>query len=63
MARRTEKDGKFRNVQCRTWSMGKKLKITENEKNTHEDLKNDEITEKREKLEMHTVGPGIWREN
>ena len=43
--------------------MGKKLKITENEKNTHEDLKNDEITEKREKLEMHTVGPGIWREN
>ena len=27
------------------------------------DLKNDEITEKREKWEMHTVGPGIWREN
>jgi hypothetical protein len=26
-------------------------------------LKNDEITEKREKWEMHTVGPGIWREN
>ena len=26
-------------------------------------LKNDVITEKREKCEMHTVGPGIWREN
>ena len=26
-------------------------------------LKNDEITEKREKCEMHTVGPGMWREN
>ena len=36
--------------------MGRKLKITENEKHTLEDLKNDEITEKREKLEMHTVG-------
>uniref|UniRef100_A0A0V1KIH1 Uncharacterized protein n=1 Tax=Trichinella nativa TaxID=6335 RepID=A0A0V1KIH1_9BILA len=28
----------------------------ENEKHTLEDLKNDEITEKREKGEMHTVG-------
>ena len=28
-----------------------------------DDLKNDEITEKREKWEMHTVRPGIWREN
>ena len=26
-------------------------------------MKNDEITEKREKWEMHTVGPGIWQEN
>ena len=26
-------------------------------------LKNDEIPEKREKWDMHTVGPGIWREN
>ena len=42
---------------------GKKLKIMENEKHPLDDLKNDEITEKREKLEMHTVGPGIWREN
>jgi hypothetical protein len=28
-----------------------------------EDLKNEEITEKREKLEIHTVVPGIWWEN
>ena len=26
-------------------------------------LKNDEMTEKLEKWEMHSVGPGIWREN
>ena len=63
MARRTEKGGKFRNVHCRTWSMGRKLKITENEKHTLEDVKNDEITEKHEKCEMHTEEPGIWREN
>ena len=35
----------------------------ENEKNLLDVLKNDEITEKREKWEMHTVGTGIWREN
>ena len=63
MARKTEKGGKFRNVHCRTWNMVRKLKIMENEKLPLDDLKNDEITEKREKLEMHTVGPGIWREN
>ena len=28
-----------------------------------DDLKNDEITKKREKGEMPTEGPGIWREN
>ena len=39
--------------------MARKLKIMENEKHSLEDLKNDEITEKREKLEMHTVEPGI----
>ena len=43
--------------------MAIKLKIMENEKNTLDHLKNDEITEKREKWEMHTVGTGIWREN
>ena len=50
MARKTEKVGKFRNVQCRTWkNMARKLKIMENEKHPLDDLKNDEITKKREK--------------
>jgi hypothetical protein len=40
---------------------GKKMKIMENEKYSVDDLKNDEITEKPGKREMHTVGPGIWR--
>ena len=62
MARKTEKSGKFRNVHCRTWKMARKLKIMENEKHPLDHLKKDEITEKREKSEMHTVGPGIWRE-
>ena len=43
--------------------MARKQKIMENEKQLLDHLKNDEITEKREKREMHTVGPGIWREN
>ena len=43
--------------------MARKLNIMENEKLPLDDLKNDEITEKHEKCEMHTVGPGIWREN
>ena len=63
MARKTEKGGKFRNVHCRTWNMARKLRIMENEKHTLDDLKNDEITKKREKREMHTERPGIWREN
>ena len=49
MARNTEKYGKFRNVHCRTWNMARKLKIMENEKHPLDDLKNDEITKKREK--------------
>ena len=63
MARKTEIGGKFRNVHCRTWNMSRKLKIMENEKHPLDHLKNDEITEKREKGEMHTVRPGIWQEN
>jgi hypothetical protein len=35
----------------------------ENEKHPLDDLKNDEITAKGEKWEMHTVEPGIWQEN
>ena len=49
MARKTENGGKFRNVHCRTWNMARKLKIMENEKHPLDDLKKDEITEKREK--------------
>ena len=49
MAWKTEKVGKFRNVHCRTWNMARKLKIMENEKLPLDDLKNDEITKKRQK--------------
>ena len=49
MARKTEKHGKFRKVHCRTWNMARKLKIMEKEKHPPDNLKNDEITEKREK--------------
>ena len=49
MARKTEKVGKFRNVHCGTWNMARKLKIMENVKHPLEDLKNEEITEKRKK--------------
>ena len=48
-ARKNEKGGKFRIVHCRTWNMPRKLKIMENEKHPRDDLKNDEITAKREK--------------
>ena len=49
MPSKTEKGGKFRNVHCRTRNMARKLKIMENEKHPLDDLKNDEITKKREK--------------
>ena len=49
MARKTEKGGKFRNVHCRAWNMARELKIMENEEHLLDNLKNDEITEKREK--------------
>ena len=49
MSRKTEKAGKFRNVNCRTWNMAIKLKIMENEKHPLDNLKNEEITEKHEK--------------
>ena len=49
MAKKTEKGGKFRKVHCRTRNMARKLKIVENEKHSLDDLKNDEITENREK--------------
>ena len=36
-------------LMTRTWNMARKLKIMENEKHPLDDLKNDEITKKREK--------------
>ena len=49
MASKTEKSGKFRNIHCKTWNISRKLKIMENEEIPLDDLKNDEITKKREK--------------
>ena len=49
MERKTEKVGKFKNIHGRTWKMARKLKIMKNEKDPVDDLKNDEIPEKREK--------------
>ena len=49
VARKPEKGGKFRNVPYRTWNMSIKLKIMENEKHPLDELKNYEITKKREK--------------
>ena len=49
MVKKTEKVGKFRNVHSRTQNMARKLKIMENDKHPLDHLKNDEITEKREK--------------
>ena len=48
MARKTEEDGKVRNVHGRTWKTARKLKNKENEKHPLDNMKNDEITEKRE---------------
>ena len=42
---------------------GKITEIMEKEKHPLDHLKNDEITQKRKKRDMHTLGPGIWREN
>ena len=52
---------KVENLEISTVGRGiwKKLKIMENDKHPLEDMKNDEITEKREKWELHTEGPGI----
>ena len=49
MAWKSEKRWKITNIHCRTWNMSRKLKIMDNEKHPLEDLKNDEITKKREK--------------
>ena len=43
--------------------MARKLKIMENEKHPLDELKNDEITKKREKGERATGGRGRGQEN
>ena len=54
----------MRNVHCRTWSMARKLNIMENEKHTQQELDyGEKNTQKRGKWEMHTVVPGVRREN
>ena len=65
MARKTEKGGKFRNVHCRSWIMARKLKIMENEKHPHDDLKNVEITKnmKNEKCTLKDMEYGEKTEN
>ena len=49
ISRKTEKGGIFRNVHSRMWNRARNLKIMANEKHPLDDLKNEEITEKREK--------------
>ena len=65
MTRKTEKDGKFKNVHCRTWNMARKLKIMENEKHPLDDLKNNEITKKvkNEKCTLKNLEYGEKTEN
>ena len=56
------KSWKMRNAHCKTWNIARNLKIMENVKNPLNNLKN-EITEKLEKWEIHTVRHGKRREN
>ena len=53
----------MRIAQYRTWSMEGKLKNLENETQTLFDLEYGEKQYKCGKLEMHTVGTGVWQEN
>ena len=53
MASKTEKGGKFRNVQCRTRNMARNLKIMENEKNPLDLKKTTSL--KNEKNDKFTV--------
>ena len=65
MARKTEKGGKFRNVQCKTWNMARKLKIMENDKHPLDDLKNTKSLKnvKNEKCTLKDLEYGEKTEN
>ena len=51
------------NAHCRTCYMARKLKKTENEKYTLQDVKYGKETEKGGKFNMSIVGRGIWQGN
>ena len=54
----------MRNTHSRSRNMARKLKIMENEKHSLDDLKNDEITKKRERIQHVFVviqGNGAFR--
>ena len=65
MARKNEKGGIFRNVNCRTWNMARKLKIMENEKNPLDHLKNEKSLKyvKNEKCTLKDLEYGEETEN
>ena len=65
MARKTEKDGKFRNVHYSTWNMARKLKIMENEKHPLDELKMTKslINVKNEKCTLQEMEYGEKSEN
>jgi len=53
----------MRKTHCRTKIMERKLKNVKNETQTLFDLDYGKKHWKNGKWEMHTLGPGIWREN
>ena len=57
MARKTEKGGKLRNVDCRKWNMVRKLKIMENEKHPLERLK---MTKSLKNVKMRNAHCRTW---
>ena len=59
----TPKECKIRNALFRTWNKDRNQKNVENEKQTLFDLDMARNTQKRGKLEMNIVGPGLWRKN
>ena len=55
------KSWKMRNTNCRIWNTARNSGNLKNEKYTSRIwVMAKKKPEKREKLEMHTVGPGIW---
>jgi hypothetical protein len=50
----------MREKHCRAWNMGRKLKITENEKHIVGSEIWQETLKNMKKKEMHTVGPRVW---